>query len=132
MESLPADVRRAYEVGLVTREDLNDLERSVTVGEAAGILQKAQTHRTGSESPVLADLVTHETFAQRNADRGWLLVIPALVDLEQAYTSRFESYEQWTQEVLKIWDLAGALPTGTAPMVWLLAPRCLTIPPIPR
>ncbi|MGM9590627.1 MAG: hypothetical protein ACI3V0_10710 [Faecousia sp.] len=102
LESLPADVRRAYEVGLVTREDLNDLERPVTVGEAAGILQKAQTHRAGTESPVLADLMAHETFAQRNADRGWLMGIPALVDLEQAYASRFESYEQWTQEVLKI------------------------------
>ena len=102
LQSLPADVRRAYEVGLVTREDLNDLERSVTVGEAALILQKAQTHRAGTESPVLADLMTHETFAQRNADRGWLMGIPALIDLEQAYASRFESYEQWTQEVLKI------------------------------
>lgn len=102
LQSLPGDVRRAYEAGLVERDALEDLERSITVGEAAALLQKAQTHRAGSESRVLADLQTHETFAARNADRAWLMGIPALVDLENAYPDRYTDYEQWTQEVRKI------------------------------
>lgn len=102
LRSLPADVRRAYEAGLVDREALNDLERKVTVGEAAELLNKAQLHRTGAESRTLADLQKHGSFASRNADRGWLMGIPALLDLEQAYPDRYTDYEQWTQEVLKI------------------------------
>lgn len=102
LQSLPADVRRAYEAGLVERGALEDLNRTVTVGEAAQLLQKAQTHRTGTESRVLADLMAHADFASRNADRGWLMSVPALIDLELAYSDRYTDYEQWTQETVNL------------------------------
>ena len=95
--SLPDRMQQAVDVGIVELSQLEDLERIVTVGEAAEMLQKAYIHRTGVESKTLTELMTRKEFASRNAIRGWLSIVPAMTDLELVHGGNYESYEQWQQ-----------------------------------
>lgn len=110
--SLPDRMKQAVDVGIVELNQLEDLERIVTVGEASEMLQKAYVHRTGVESKTLNDLIVREEFAARTADRGWIAAIPGLADLEIAYGNKFESYEQWIKYLGKEWASTGDLWSG--------------------
>lgn len=95
--SLSDRMKMAVDVGIVTLSQLEDPERIVTVGEASEMLQKAYVHRTGVESKTLKALMVWEEYASRNATRGWLSLIPALVDLELVHGDQYETYEQWLE-----------------------------------
>lgn len=95
--SLSERMRQAVDVGIVELSQLEDQKRVVTVGEASDMLQKAYVHRTGVESKTLAELIAREEFASRNATRGWLSIIPPMVDLELVHGDQYETYEQWQQ-----------------------------------
>lgn len=95
LSSLPERMRQAYEVGLVELEQLADLDRIVTVGEASAMLQKAYVYRTGVESKTLNELMSREEYAGRNADRGWIVCVPGITDLELTLGEHYENYEQW-------------------------------------
>lgn len=110
--SLPERMRQAVDAGIVELNQLEDLERTVTVGEASQMLQKAYVHRTGVESKTLNDLINREEFASRTADRGWIAAIPGFADLEIPYGENFESYEQWGLYLGKQWASTGDLWSG--------------------
>lgn len=93
--SLPDRMKQAVDLGILEIAQLEDLSRVVTVGEASAMLQKAYVHRTGVESKTLAELMAREEFASVNAIRGWLSIIPAMMDLELVHGDKYESYEQW-------------------------------------
>lgn len=97
LASLSERTRQAYEVGLVSLEQLEDLEATVTIGEAAQMIQKAYVHRTGVESELLAEMTETETYAQRNADRGWLMCMPALAEAERLNPGCYTGYEKWAE-----------------------------------
>ena len=88
-------MRQAVDVGIVELSQLEDLNRIVTVGEAAEMLQKAFVHRTGVESKTLNDLMASPDYSTRNATRGWILNIPGLADTELLRGNQYKDYEQW-------------------------------------
>lgn len=102
LAALPERIRQAYELGIVPLELLWDLERTVTIGEASAMLQKAYIHRTGVESKMLAELMTREEWAGKNADRGWIAYVPGLADLEMACGDEYKNYEQWVADA-NVW-----------------------------
>lgn len=93
--SLPDRIRQAVDVGIVELNQLEDLDRIVTVGEASKMLQKAYVHRTGVESLILRDLMDNADYSTRNATRGWIINIPGLTDIELRHVDQYQSYEQW-------------------------------------
>ncbi len=93
--SLPDRMKQAVDVGIVELSQLEDLNRIVTVGEAAQMLQKAFVHRTGVESMTLNDLMTSSDYSTRNATRGWIMNIPGLADTELLKGNQYKNYEQW-------------------------------------
>ena len=93
--SLPDRMKQAVDVGIVELSQLEDLNRIVTVGEAAEMLQKAFVHRTGVESKTLNDLMASPDYSTRNATRGWILNIPGLADTELVKGNQYKDYEQW-------------------------------------
>lgn len=93
--SLSDRMKQAVDVGIVELAQLEDLSRTVTVGEASAMLQKAYVHRTGVESKVLQELMNTPAYAQRMADRGWVLTIPGQTDLELTQGEQYEDYKQW-------------------------------------
>lgn len=97
MQTLPERMRQAYEAGLVELEQLEDLERTVTLGEAAAMLQKAYVHRTGTESQTLKELAETPDYANVTATKGLLSGLPGLADIELAEGEFYESYEQWLE-----------------------------------
>lgn len=97
LASVPERTRQAYEVGLVSLEQLEDLEAKVTIGEASQMMQKAYVHRTGVESELFAEMMETETYAQRNADRGWLMCMPALAEAERLNPGCYTGYEKWAE-----------------------------------
>ena len=103
LSSLPERTRQAYEVGLVSLDQLEDLERTVTIGEAAQMLQRAYVHRTGVESKTLKELIETPAYADRTADRGWIFGVPGQVDMELTYGEHYENYQQWLS-FLNDWD----------------------------
>lgn len=107
--SLPERMRRAVDAGLVELSQLEDLNRAVTVGEAAQMLQKAYVHRTGVESKTLNDMITREEFSSRTADRAWISSMPGKADLEMAYGKQYKDFEQWSQYLGKNWSTTGDL-----------------------
>lgn len=97
LSSLPERIRQAYELGLVELEQLEDLDATVTIGEAAEMLQKAYVHRTGVESKTLNDLAQTPEYAVLTATRGLMSALPGLADIELFDGEYYESYEQWLQ-----------------------------------
>lgn len=95
--SLPDRMRQAVDAGLVALSQLEDLNRVVTVGEASAMLQKAYIHRTGAESRALNELMSTAEYASLTADRGWILTIPGITDLELTRGDQYENYMQWHQ-----------------------------------
>ena len=95
LASLPERTRQAYEVGLVTLEQLEDLDRIVTIGEASEMLQKAYVHRTGVESKNLSELINTPEYAEQTADRFWIYNIPGQVDMELTYGDKYTDRVQW-------------------------------------
>ncbi len=93
--SLPDRLQQAVDAGLVDLSQLEDLNRIVTVSEASAMLQKAYVHRTGAESKVLNDLMNSSEYADLTADRGWVLTIPVITDMELARGDQYENYKQW-------------------------------------
>lgn len=93
--SLPERMKQAVDAGIVELSQMEDLNRIVTVGEAAEMLQKAFVHRTGVESMTLNDLMASADYSTRNATRGWIMNIPGLADTELVKGTKYESYEQW-------------------------------------
>ena len=89
--SLTDRQRQAVDVGIVELSQMEDLERIATIGEASTMLQKAYVHRTGVESKMLKELMTREEYASRNADRGWLMGMPGLADLELTHGEKYEN-----------------------------------------
>lgn len=99
LSSLPESTRQAYEVGLVALEQLEDLERAITIGEAAEMLQKAYVHRTGVESKTLNELAQTPEYASITATRGLIAALPGLADIELVDGEYYENYEQWLQYI---------------------------------
>lgn len=95
LASLPERTRQAYELGLVEPEQLEDLEATVTIGEAAQMMQKAYVHRTGVESKTLKDLAQTPEYAALTATRGLISALPGLADIELFDGEYYEDYEQW-------------------------------------
>ena len=93
--SLPDRMKQAVDVGIVELSQLEDMNRIVTVGEAAQMLQKAYVHRTGVESMTLRDLMASPDYSSRNATRGWIAGIPGLADIELTHEEMYENYPQW-------------------------------------
>ncbi len=93
--SLSERMRQAVDLELVELSQLEDLNRIVTVGEASAMLQKAYIHRTGVESKVLNELMNTPKYADLTADRGWVLTIPGLTDMELTRGDQYENYKQW-------------------------------------
>ena len=93
--SLPDRMKQAVDVGLAELSQLEDLSRVVTVGEASAMLQKAYVHRTGMESKSLNDLMNNPEYADLTADRGWVLTVPGMTDMELTKGENFENYKQW-------------------------------------
>lgn len=120
--SLPDRTKQAVDVGIVELEQLTDLNRIVTVGEAAAMLQKAYVHRTGVESKTLNEMMTNPDYSERNADRGWVLPIPGAADMELVLGGNYKDYAQWVKYLnagntsLHIWsqfdDRLGITGTG--------------------
>ena len=82
-------------LGILSPEQLGDLNRIATVGEASAMLQTAYVHRTGVESKMFKELLSRDEYASRNATRGWLMGMPGLADLELTHGEQYENYEQW-------------------------------------
>lgn len=93
--SLPERMREGYETGFVELDMLEDLERSLTVGEASKIIQAAYVSRCGVESKTLNALMTNETYNTREANLWWMSGAIALADVELIYGDQYEDYEQW-------------------------------------
>ena len=93
--SLSDRMKQAVDVGIVELEQLTDLERVVTVGEASAMLQKAYVHRTGVESKTLNELMNTPQYAELTADRGWIFGVPGQVDMELTDGESYEHYQQW-------------------------------------
>lgn len=93
--SLPERIREGYKKGFVELEVLEDLERGLTVGEAAKILQAAYVSRCGVESRTLNDLMVNETYSTREANAWWMSGAIALADIELIYGDQYEDYDQW-------------------------------------
>jgi len=93
--SLPDRMKQAVDLEIVELSQLEDLTRIVTVGEASTMLQKAYVHRTGVESKALKELMNTPDYAERTADRGWVLTVPGVTDMELSKGELFENYMQW-------------------------------------
>lgn len=107
--SLPHRMQEAVDAGLVEPEELTDLSRTLTVAEASRLLQRAYVQRTGNESKVLAELMAHEEYDPRTADRAWICGIPGLADLELAYGDKYQDYAQWHKYLGLNWASTGDL-----------------------
>ena len=95
LASLPERMVQAYELGIADLDLLSDMDREITIGEAAAMLQYAYVHRTGLESKALNELINTAEYAGLTADRGWVLTVPGLTDMELIYGDRYENYKQW-------------------------------------
>lgn len=95
LASLPERMRQAYELGIADLDQLVDLDREITIGEAAAMLQKAYLHRTGVESKALNELINTPEYADLTADRGWVLTVPGMTDVELTRGDQYENYKQW-------------------------------------
>ena len=95
--SLPDRMKQAVDACIVELSQLEDLNRIVTVGEASAMLQKAYIHRTGNESQALNELINTVEYASLTADRGWVLTIPGITDVELTRGDQYKSYKQWHQ-----------------------------------
>ena len=93
--ALPARMQQAVDVGIAELSQMEDLNRIVTVGEASQMLQGAYVHRTGVESKTLNEMMTNPVYSERTANRGWVLNMPGVTDLEMLHGSHYENYEQW-------------------------------------
>jgi len=107
--SLSDRMKQAVKLGIVELEQLKDLNRVVTIGEAAAMLQAAYVSRTLKESKTLSEWIAREEFASRNATRGWLAIVPGMTDLELVYGDQYETYEQWQTYVSTGFDKTEAL-----------------------
>lgn len=94
-DSLPDRMKQAVDAGIVELTQLEDLSRTVTVGEASAMLQKAYVHRTGVASKALAELMNTPEYADLTADRGWVLTVPGVADVELTKKDQYENYQQW-------------------------------------
>lgn len=93
--SLSDRMKQAVDVGLVELSQMEDLDRVVTIAEAAAMLQKAFIHRVGVESKVLNDYMTEAKYAEIDADRGWIYNVPGLAELELAFGDDYQNLKQW-------------------------------------
>lgn len=102
LQTLPERTRQAYEAGLVELEQLEDLERIVTIEEASAMMQKAYVHRTGVESQNLKELMETPEYAEQTADRFWIYNIPGQVDMELALGSKYTTRVKWLKYITDI------------------------------
>ena len=117
--SLPDRMKQAVDVDIVELSQLEDLSRTVTVGEASEMLQKAYVHRTGTESKNLIDLINTPEYAQRDADHYWIWNIPGQLDMELGYGDAYKNRKQWITFISDVnkngllwWSFAGRLGLG--------------------
>lgn len=120
LSSLPDRTRQAYELGLVELEQLEDLERTVTIGEAAQMLQKAYTLRNGTESSLLND-ISLLACAQESACLGWVGRLPIALYVEALEPGSYQDYAQWMNYVIgyaKNGTLSAMLPATNITLYW--------------
>ena len=102
--SLTDRQKLAVDLGIVELSQMEDMERTVTLAEVAGMLQKAYVHRIGVESRTFRDLQTDPTYGPLTATRGLVAPLPGYGDTEILYGDAYESYDQWRKEALEIGD----------------------------
>lgn len=91
--SLPETLRQAYDLGLADETLLQVPEKTCTMEEAAGILQKIYTQTYGEESWILSHAITEEN-AQSEATRGWLMTMMYAAEAETLVELESEDYEK--------------------------------------
>lgn len=94
LASLPERTRKAYEIGLVELEQLEQLDAAVTIGEAAQMLQKAYTIHHGTESQLMADVLTMD-FLSEPAYLGWVGRLPICLFVEDLHPEDYCGYDTW-------------------------------------
>lgn len=120
LSSLPERIRQAYELGLVELETLEDLEATVTIGEAAEMLQRAYTLRNGAESRLLNDVILLES-ACESACLGWIGRLPIALYVEQLEPEIYQDYAQWMNHVVgyaKNGTIFDMLPATNISLYW--------------
>lgn len=100
LSSIPERTRQAYELGLVALEQLEDLERSVTIGEAVQMLQRAYTLRNGTQSSLLND-IGQLNCTQESACLGWIGRLPIALYVEALEPDSYQDYIQWMNYIVK-------------------------------
>lgn len=109
--SLPDRMKQAVDVGIVELSQMENLDRTVTIAEAAQMLQKAYTHRQGEESNLLADVLALEC-ANEAAYLGWIGRLPIALYVEALEKESYQDYEQWMEHLVQ-YTITGQMPIIT-------------------
>lgn len=112
--SLPDRMKQAVNVGIVELSQLEDLNRECTIEEAAQMLQNAYTLRNGTESRLLADVLTMDCVGEP-AYLGWIGRLPIPLFVEAQEPENYESYDQWLDYSIGLSESLNSL--GIADMV---------------
>lgn len=99
LNSLPERTRQACELGLVGLEQLEDLDREVTIGEAAQMLRRAYTLHHGSESRLMADVLAMDCLSEP-AYLGWIGRLPICLFVEDLHPEDYCGYEAWLDYIV--------------------------------
>ena len=86
--------KTAVDLGIVELSQMEDLEKECTIEEAARMLQRAYMLHNGTESKLMADVMTLEC-AQEPAYLGWIGRLPAALYVEAIEPEKYQDYEQW-------------------------------------
>lgn len=104
IQSLPEELRSAYELGIVELPLLEDPERPCTLEEAAAILQNIYRIKFDADSWMLTNTVTEENAAEA-ATRGWFMTMMYAADAEALVgVDEAKSYDTNLQDLTKTYD----------------------------
>lgn len=98
--SLPERVRQACELGLVELDQLEDLGRQVTIGEASEMLRRAYAIHHGSESKLMGDILAMDCLSEP-AYLGWIGRLPICLFVEDLHPEDYCGYEAWLEYMVE-------------------------------
>ena len=107
-QSLPDRLKQAVDVGILELSQLEDLTRTVTVGEASAMLQRAYASYYGTESRLMADVLALDC-VNEPAYLGWIGRLPFALYTEALEPENYESYDQW-MELVTGYTISGRAP----------------------
>ena len=100
-DSLPDRMKQAVDVGIVELNQLENADKECTIEEAAQMLQNAYTLHNGTESKLIAEVLTLDC-ANESAYLGWIGRLPIAMYVETLEPEKYESYDQWLNYVIKL------------------------------